>query len=76
MPKAKSFEEELLELEQLVSSLERGDVPLDEAMKTFENGMKLSKNLVQTLNAAEEKIAKIMKDNQEQSFEGEEDGQI
>jgi len=76
MPKTKSFEEELLELEELVASLERGDVPLDEAMKTFEKGMKLSKNLTVALSTAEEKIAKIMKDNQEVAFEDENNGSI
>jgi exodeoxyribonuclease VII small subunit len=65
----KTFEEELGELERLVASLEKGDVPLDEAMKTFEKGMILSKNLTQTLANAEEKIAKIMKDNVEVAFE-------
>jgi len=76
MPKTKTFEEELLELESLVASLERGDIALDEAMKTFEKGMKLSKNLTQTLNEAQEKIAKIMRDNQEEPFEEKTNGDI
>lgn len=70
MSKAKSFEENLIELEALVLSLEKGDVPLEEAIATFEKGMKLSKGLETSLKSAEEKLAKIMKDEQEVLFDG------
>ncbi len=43
MSKEKSFEESLNELEQIASKLESGDLGLDEAIKEFENGIKLSK---------------------------------
>ena len=76
MPKESSFEEELQALEEIVLSLEKGDIPLDEAMKIFEKGMKLSKNLTLALNSAEEKIAKIMKDSGEEPFEEQADGLI
>lgn len=38
----KTFEENLATLEQIVAQLEKGDVPLEEALKQFEVGVKLS----------------------------------
>ena len=40
--KEKKFEEAMSELEQIVQQLERGDVPLDEAISKFQEGMALS----------------------------------
>ncbi len=56
MSKEKSFEESLNELEQIASKLESGDLGLDEAIKEFENGIKLSKECSQKLDEAEKKI--------------------
>jgi exodeoxyribonuclease VII small subunit len=42
--KAPDFEEALAELESLVERLERGDLPLDEALKTFERGVELTRH--------------------------------
>ncbi|MDR0690802.1 MAG: exodeoxyribonuclease VII small subunit [Streptococcaceae bacterium] len=57
---AKTFEESLSELEALVSKLEQGEVPLEEALKTFQQGMKLSKELTDILKKAEKTLAKTM----------------
>ncbi|MDR1474017.1 MAG: exodeoxyribonuclease VII small subunit [Lactobacillales bacterium] len=57
---AKTFEESLAELETLVGKLEQGEVPLEEALTTFQQGMKLSKELTDTLKKAEKTLAKIM----------------
>ncbi len=56
MSKEKSFEESLNELEQIASKLESGDLGLDEAIKEFENGIKLSKECSKKLDEAEKKI--------------------
>ena len=56
----KTFEENLATLEQIVAQLERGDVPLEEALKQFEVGVKLSQELQQTLQTAEQSLAKIV----------------
>lgn len=56
----KTFEENLNELEQVVNHLEQGDVPLEESLKLFQHGMKLSKNLKQTLHQAEKLLIKII----------------
>lgn len=60
-----SFEESLEKLERIVNNLENGDVPLDNAIDEFNNAMKLVKICNEKLNAAEESIAKIVKENGE-----------
>ena len=52
----KTFEEAVVELEKLVQTLEDGECSLDESMKMFEEGMKLSKKCTDILNEAEKKI--------------------
>ena len=56
----KTFEENLATLEQIVAQLEKGDGPLEEALKQFEVGVKLSQELQQTLQTAEQSLAKIV----------------
>lgn len=52
----KTFEESMLELEQMVASLESGDITLDESLKLFEKGIKLSKSCQKKLDEAEKKV--------------------
>ncbi len=56
----KTFEENLAELEAVVSKLEQGDVALEEALTEFQKGMQLSKSLQKTLKEAEETLVKVM----------------
>lgn len=56
MEENKTFEESLSELEQIASNLESGNLGLDEAIKEFEKGIKLSKECSQKLDEAEKKI--------------------
>lgn len=53
------FEKALAELEQIVSRLERGDVPLEESIAIFERGELLKKHCDGLLKAAEARIDKI-----------------
>ncbi|WP_337400508.1 exodeoxyribonuclease VII small subunit [Congzhengia sp.] len=64
MPKAKTFEESITELEQIVTLLESGDAPLDEAVTLFEKGMKLSAKCHDQLDKAEQKV-KLLTENEE-----------
>ncbi len=48
------------ELEQIVQQLERGDVPLDEAIAKFQEGMALSHYCNETLTKAEETVSKMI----------------
>ena len=58
-----SFEESLEKLEEIVTKLESGEVPLDDAIDEFNKAMQLVKICNDKLNAAEESIAKIVKEN-------------
>jgi exodeoxyribonuclease VII small subunit len=54
--KPADFEKDLAELESLVGRLERGDLPLDEALKTFERGVELTRHCQAALKAAQQKV--------------------
>ena len=60
MSKEKKFEENLADLEAIVQELESGQVPLEEAISEFQKGMKLSKDLQETLDQAEKTLVKVM----------------
>jgi exodeoxyribonuclease VII small subunit len=53
---ALKFEEALGRLETLVQTLERGDLSLDESLKAFEEGVKLSKSCLKLLDEAERRV--------------------
>ena len=55
------FEKALAELESLVERLERGDLPLDEALKTFERGVALTRHCQASLQAAQQKVEILLK---------------
>ena len=59
--KAPDFEEALAELEGLVERLERGDLPLDEALKTFERGVELTRHCQASLKSAQQKVEILLK---------------
>ena len=52
----KGFEQALKELEDIVSRLEKGDLPLEEALKLFEEGVKLSRHCHKKLDEAQRKV--------------------
>lgn len=62
----KTFEESLNELEGIVQRLERGDVPLEEALIAFQEGVALSKQCQETLEKAEKTLTKMMTENNEE----------
>ncbi|HVN41390.1 MAG TPA: exodeoxyribonuclease VII small subunit [Steroidobacteraceae bacterium] len=55
-PKSPDFEQALGELEATVARLERGDLPLEEALKQFERGVELARNCQTALKQAEQKV--------------------
>lgn len=74
MADKKTFEENLADLEAIVSNLESGNVPLEEAMEKFKTGVTLSKELEKTLSNAEATVTKIMtKDGQEINLKNDQD---
>ena len=60
-----TFEESLQELESIVQRLEKGDVPLEEALTIFQRGMELSKQCEGTLKSAEKTLTQMMTDSDE-----------
>jgi len=58
----KTFEQSLTRLEKIVESLEQGEVPLENAIELYEEGIELSKECMETLSKAELKIKKLSKD--------------
>lgn len=50
------FEKKLGRLEEIVQKMERGELALDESLKLFEEGVKLSRECHQRLTEAEEKV--------------------
>ena len=55
------FEDSLKQLETIVGQLEKGDLPLEDSIKLFEEGMHLSSVCKQELDAAEGKVQVLMK---------------
>jgi exodeoxyribonuclease VII small subunit len=72
--KEKTFEENLQDLEEIVTKLESGDVALEDALKEFQRGMILSDGLKKTLEEAEKVLATSVKsDGTEEKFESTDD---
>lgn len=69
MSKEKTFEENLVALEKIVRQLESGDVPLEEALQSFQTGIALTKELQGTLTKAEDTLTKIMTENGPADFD-------
>ena len=69
MEKELTFEIAMKRLEEIVSSLESGTVSLDDSLKLFEEGIKLTKYCENELKNIENKASKILLDSQEQPFE-------
>lgn len=65
--KKESYESMIKELEKIVSSMENEELPLEEAMKNYEDGVKLCDKLYKILNKAEGKI-KLLTENGEEEF--------
>ena len=55
-----SFEQNMARLEQIVRAMERGDVPLEESLKIFQEGTELVRSCNQLLDHAQLQVKKIM----------------
>lgn len=56
----KNFEERLERLEKLGTEIRRSDIPLDEALRSFEEGIKLARSLEKDLEKVEGRIEVLM----------------
>lgn len=57
----KTFEEQFKRLEEIVDALDSSEIPLEEQLSHFEEGMELVKTLREFLNKAELKVIDITK---------------
>ena len=72
--KAVDFEQQLAALEDLVKSLESGELSLEESLKSFEQGIKVARDCQAALKSAEQKVEVLMRQGDElvsQPFEDE-----
>ncbi len=58
--KNKTFEESMQRLEQIVRTMERGEVPLEESIRLFQEGTELARNCGKLLEDAQLQVSKIM----------------
>ena len=58
------FEKALAELEQLVETMEKGDLTLEESLKQFERGVTLTRACQKALSEAEQKVRVLTRDNE------------
>ena len=67
MAKAKKidFESSLEQLQQLVEQMEEGELSLEDSLKAFEKGIKLTRECQQALQEAEQKVQMLMESNGE-----------
>ena len=59
------FEQQLSNLESLVTSLEGGDLTLEESLSSFEQGIKIARECQQALQVAEQRVEVLMKQGDE-----------
>lgn len=65
--KKETYESKLVKLEEILTEMENSDVTLDEAIKKYEEGMKLYSELYKSIEEAEGKI-KILTEDGEKDF--------
>ena len=63
--KKQSFENQLVELEGISDKMSKGDLPLEEALKEYEHGLKLAFQCQKSLTQAEQKIERLVSENDE-----------
>ena len=61
MATEKTFESSLKQLEQIVEQLETGDLPLDQSLELFEQGVKLSRDCQKRLDEADRRVEILLK---------------
>ena len=62
---AVNFEKAIIDLEKIVEDLESGELSLEQSLKTFEKGIKLTRQCQGELEKAELKVKKLVEENGE-----------
>jgi exodeoxyribonuclease VII small subunit len=64
-----TFEQSMHELETLVTKMEHGDLPLEDALQSFERGIQLARHSQQKLKDAEQKVQILTTQNGQQTLD-------
>lgn len=64
-----TFEQSMQELEALVTKMEQGDLPLEDALQSFERGIQLARHSQQKLKDAEQKVQILTQQNGQQTLD-------
>lgn len=75
----KNFESALKELETVVGDLEKGDLSLEQSLKSFERGVLLTRNCQKALTEAEQKVQKLSQNTETatlETFQREDDSEL
>ncbi|MFT6345425.1 MAG: exodeoxyribonuclease VII small subunit [Paraglaciecola sp.] len=64
-----TFEQSMQELETLVTKMEHGDLPLEDALQSFERGIQLARHSQQKLKDAEQKVQVLTSQNGQQTLD-------
>ncbi len=59
-PTETSFEESIKRLSEIVQTLERGDLPLEESLRLFEEGVRLSRASQEKLDGAQKRVEELL----------------
>ena len=65
-----SFEDSLEKLEEIVAKMETGDLKLEDSLKLFEEGMRLTHECSQRLDGIEKKVKQLLKTAKSKTGEG------
>ena len=64
-----TFEQSMQELEALVNKMEQGELPLEDALKSFERGIQLARHSQKQLKEAEQKVQILTSQNGQQTLD-------
>jgi exodeoxyribonuclease VII small subunit len=59
-PQNRSFEDDIKRLSEIVERLERGDLPLEESLQLFEEGVRLSRSSQERLDSAQKRVEELL----------------
>ena len=66
--KEQSFEEAMEELEGLISTMESGNLSIEESLTAYERGVKLTKHCKQILENAQQRVTQLMPDGSQEAL--------
>jgi|AntRauTorckE6833_2_1112554.scaffolds.fasta_scaffold02504_3 exodeoxyribonuclease VII small subunit len=69
MADEQNFEQQMQQLEQLVTRMESGDLSLEDSLQAFEQGVTLTRNCQKLLTEAEQRVSRLQESHGQVGFE-------